>query len=285
MGEHMERVLFHSGTGDVTAGQIRAALQAVGAADCDILYIHTDMTFGLPALKRRELLAELLGLIESLGVGTLVFPTFTFSFCNDEVFDVQNSSTPMGALNEYARKTGRGIRSRDPLLSVYVLGEPLNLVADLGIYSIGKGSNYDRLHECGKETKFLFFGADMRNCFTYVHYMEATVSIPYRYDRAFAGTIIDNGETYENQEYILYSTYANVRLNPVPVVYNAMKRKNQLSVAGIGDSQVCCFSEKDAYNTIYELLMDDPLCLTDGTFDGQEKDMRYIRDGEVVSVK
>lgn len=281
----MNDILFHSQKEEVNAAHMREALRSVGAADSDVLYIHTDMTFGLPALKRGALLAELLGILEGLGVATLVFPTFTFSFCNHEPFDVQNSRTPMGALNEYARKTGRGRRSLDPLLSVYVLGDTLDLVDNLGPYSIGMDSNYDRLHRCGKEVKFLFFGADMRECFTYTHYMEAAVGVPYRYDREFAGTIVDGGKNTSSRVW-LYSTYANCRLNPKPVVYDAMQARGQLRTALVGDGHLCCFREKDAYATISQLLSDDPLCLTDGAFDPHVKDTTYNAGNErIISVR
>ena len=281
----MDSILFHSGTGHVSASQVKTALQSVGAADCDVLYIHTDMTFGLPALKRGVLLAELLGVIEALGVRTLVFPCFTFSFCNNECFDVQNSRTPMGALNEYARKTGRGARSTDPLLSVYVLGDRLNLVDGLGQHSIGVDSNYDRLHHCGSEVKFLFFGADMRNCFTYTHYMEAIIGVPYRYDRKFSGRIVDGEKEWQNEVW-LYSTYANCQLNPKPVVYDAMQARGMLNKTLLGDSSLCCLREKDAHAVLTELLVKSPLCLTDGTFDPSVKDTTYNPLGErIVSVK
>lgn len=281
----MDRVLFHSGTGDVTVSQMKSSLQAVGAADCDVLYIHTDMTFGLPALKRGALLDELLAVIESLGVRSLVFPTFTFSFCNNEPFDVQNSRTPMGALNEHARKSGRGARSTDPLLSVYVLGDKLNLIDNLSEYSIGKGSNYDRLHHCGKEVKYLFFGADMRECFTYVHYMESIIGVPYRYNREFSGLVVDEGKSKQNRVW-LYSTYANCRLNPKPVVHDAMQKRGQLRKKPLGNAELCCFCEKDAYETITDLLTADPLCLTDGSFDLTVKDTAYNPHGDrIVSVR
>lgn len=282
-----EKTLFHSAKGDVTNTKMLNLLQKVGADDCDVLYIHTDMTFGLPSkgLKRSEILGAMLETIESLGVKTLVFPTFTFSFCNDEPYDVQNSKTDMGALNEYVRKSGRGVRSRDPLLSVYVLGDKLNHVDNLSIYSIGKDSNYDRLHHCGKKVKFLFYGADMRACFTYGHYMEAIVGSPYRYDRTFTGTLIDQGVSYPDQKAILYTTYANTRLNPVPVVYNGMMERNQLSIEDVGDSIFCCFSEVDAFETISDLLRENPLCMTDGSYDDSIRDTTYIRNGRINSVK
>ena len=281
----MSNILFHGQKEEVNAAHMREALLGVGAADCDVLYIHTDMTFGLPALKRGVLLAELLGILEGLGVTTLVFPTFTFSFCNHEPFDVQNTRTPMGALNEYARKTGRGRRSPDPLLSVYVLGDALNLVDNLGPYSIGENSNYDRLHVCGKEVKFHFFGADMRECFTYTHYMEAVIGVPYRYNREFTGTIIDSGKTASSRVW-LYSSYANCRLNPEPVVHNAMHKLGQLRTAVVGDGHLCCFREKDAYATISQLLDKNPLCLTDGSFDADVKDTTYNAGNDyIVSVR
>ena len=280
-------VLFNSQAGNLTANAMIENMRAVGAADCDVLYVHTDMTFGLPAkgLKRSELLGALLAAIESLAVSTLIFPTFTFSFCNNEVYDVQNTRTHMGALNDYVRKSGKGLRTQDPLLSVIVLGEPLNFFDTPGKYSLGKDSHYDKLHNCGKKVNFLFFGADMRDCFTYTHYMEAVIGVAYRYDRAFTGTIIDNGVVLPSQEYFLYSTYANCTLTSEPVVYNAMKAKKQLSFAPAGEGRFCCFSEADAFKTISECIRQNPLCLTDGSFDPTKNDMAYTHPGRINSVK
>ena len=281
----MDNILFQSRTGSVSAGQMKKSLLSIGAADCDVLYVHTGMSFGLPALKRGQLLAELLNMLDSLGVGTLVFPTFTFSFCNGEVFSVRDSPTAMGALNEYARKTGRGRRSTDPLLSVYVIGNTLNLIENLGPYSIGTDSSYDRLHHCGKEVKFLFFGADMRECFTYTHYIEAIIGVPYRYDREFVGTVINEGKTSPSRVW-LYTCYANCRLNPRPVVYEAMQNRGLLHMEAAAGGQLCCFREQDAYVTISDLLLDNPLCLTDGNFDPSVKDTTYNPKNErILSVR
>lgn len=281
----MDNVLFQSRTGGVSAGQMKKALLSVGAADCDVLYVHSGMSFGLPALKRGQLLAELFGILCSLRVGTLVFPTFTFSFCNKEAFNVQDSPTSMGALNEYARKSGEGRRTTDPLLSVYVLGNTLNLVENLGSHSIGVDSNYDRLHNCGKEVKFLFLGADMRECFTYTHYIEAIIGVPYRYDREFSGAVTDAGETTQRRAW-LYTCYANCRLNSIPVVYNAMKKCNMLRMESVGDGQICCLREKDAYTVISNLLRDNPLSLTDGSFDSFVRDTTYNPNNErIISVR
>lgn len=275
--------LFKSSNGIVTDYDIADALFSVEASECDVLYIHTDMTFGLPIQKRKKTLETLYSIIESLNVKTVVFPTFTFSFCNKEVFDSLNTPTKMGALNEYVRKNVKGIRTEDPLLSVYVIGDKLNLCDNLGNSSIGLESNYDRLHKCGKNVKFLFLGADMKQCFTYTHYMEAIYKVPYRYDREFIGTYTDNSAVlHENAKFKLFSSYGNTVLNPIPVVFNAMKQKNQLNIALVGDSSVTCFSEKDAYKTISELLDENIFCLTDGSFKESEKNEIYNKNNTYV---
>lgn len=282
----MDTALFKSQSGDLSPRRILDALHTVRAGECDILYIHSGMRFGTPTggISRKALLGSLLDTLESLGVGTLIFPTFTFSFCNNEDYDRQRSPSQMGALNEFARKSGKGVRSADPLLSVYVIGKRSDLVENLSQYSIGEGSNYDKLHHCGDKVKFLFFGADMRECFTYTHYMEAILKSPYRYDREFSGLVID-GEKRQQTTCYLYSTYANCTLNPEPVVYNEMKRRSQLLYTGLGDGGVLTLDEKDGYATIAELLEKDPYCLTDGTFDPARADRTYDNSTRIVSVK
>lgn len=190
----------------------------------------------------------------------------------------------MGALNEYVRKTGKGVRSIDPLLSVYIIGEETSLAENLSHASIGIGSNYDKLHHCGKNVKFLFLGADMRECFTYVHYIEAILGSPYRYNREFTGTIIDGEQTFTDT-YTLFSLYANCKLNTTPVVYNTMLERKQLSIAPLGDTSIISLNEQDAYHTICDLLENDPYCLTDGNFDGTHFDTTYNHTSRIVSVK
>lgn len=85
----------------ITYGDLVRAMKEVKADDCDALLIHTDLSFGLPTreLKRKELVEVLYDAICELGVKTLIFPTFTFSYGNREDFDVKNTKCKMGMLN------------------------------------------------------------------------------------------------------------------------------------------------------------------------------------------
>ena len=106
----------------VTCDDVRVALRAVAADKCKVLFLHTELSFGAinPQLKRKQLCEILFELIMELGVETVVFPTFTFSFGNREDFDVRITPSRMGLLTEYARKRPEAVRSVDPIMSVVV---------------------------------------------------------------------------------------------------------------------------------------------------------------------
>lgn len=70
-------------------------------------------------LPKNEFLQTILNcFFEVIGKeGTLIMPTFTYSFYKNEVYDKINSKTKMGALNEYFRKQTGVKRTNDPIFS------------------------------------------------------------------------------------------------------------------------------------------------------------------------
>ena len=46
--------------------------------------------------------------------GTLVFPSYTYSFCTNDSFDLNNTPSKMGILSEYARTSLNISRTKDP---------------------------------------------------------------------------------------------------------------------------------------------------------------------------
>jgi aminoglycoside 3-N-acetyltransferase len=242
----------------ITTSQILSTLEKVGAAEATILYIHTGMTFGPPnpALSRRELLAHLYELLMSLGVPTLCAPSFTFSFCNGEDYCVQTSRSRMGALNEYIRKLPDAVRSVDPLMSAVVVGKDIGLVQNLGKNSIGENSTFDKLHRHGAGVKFLFFGATVRECFTYTHYVEERLRAPYRYDRAFTGAISDSARTWQDT-YTLFVRYKGVVPADDGKLENDLLRRGFLRKEICGSASISCIAEPAAYETIVEHLRED----------------------------
>lgn len=84
---------------------------------------------------------------------------------------MKNTKCKMGMLNEYARKREDSVRSEDPLMSVCVIGKHKELAEVSGDKSLGEGSFFDRLHQT-PNARILFFGAELFQCHTQMHYVE-----------------------------------------------------------------------------------------------------------------
>jgi aminoglycoside 3-N-acetyltransferase len=242
-----------------TYSDVLERLKSVGASECDLLFVHTDIMFGIPSkeLKRKEYLDALYNIFLDLGVGTLVFPAFTYSFCNHESFDVRNSRTDMGVLNEYIRKQPNVKRSLDPLLSMIVTGKQGDIFdGDLGHHSLGEGGGFDRIHHT-PDVNFLFLGAEFSEYFTYVHYVEKMMNVPYRFDMPFTGTIIDyDGNAYEDTHYI-HTGCGGVTPAPFYHFKEHLLCNGMMRTARLGDAEITCLSEEDAYREIKGKLQEN----------------------------
>lgn len=253
-------VLFTAKDGrQLTVQGLREALEGIGAHDCRVLYMHTGLSFGLPnpALRRSELLRAVYSTLRSLGVPTLCVPTFTFSFCNGEHYDVRKSRSRMGALNEFMREQPEAVRSVDPLLSVAMVGEDRDLVENLGHASIGENSTFDKLAR-RDGVKFLFLGVPLGACFTYMHYLEWREKTPYRYERAFTGRIVNGAADYEDT-YSLFVRYRNVHVSGGSFEYGQLLAdRGLLRSTAFGDEFLSCVREPDARLVFSEVLHKRP---------------------------
>ena len=243
----------------VTNTDILKTLEKAGAHDCKILYMHTGLSFGIPnpALRKSDMLQELTAIINELNVATLVVPTFTFSFCNGMDYDITNSKSKMGVLNEYIRKQPDAIRSLDPLMSVALIGEDKDLATGIGHVSIGKDSTFDKLHY-RDGVKVLFFGTGLGDCFTYMHSIEAFVNSHYRYNHDFTGNIITPERTFEDT-YTLFVRYKNVKPGKGSYIYeDILVNKGIAQKLPCGDNFITTVDEPRAFEVYHDMIIKKP---------------------------
>lgn len=269
-----------------TERDVLECLQSAGADNCKILFVHTDLMFGLPnpQMKKQEYLQALYQTLLDLHVPTLIFPAFTYSFPNHEVFDVRSSRTSMGALIEYIRKQPRVFRSMDPLLSMIAVGEQAKLLeGDLGCHSLGPGSGFDRLHQA-EDMKFLFFGADFTEYFTYIHYIEKMLEVPYRFDMEFSGTVIDYEGRAHAYTQAIHTQCGGVSLKNYSALKQELLEAGYLKAARLGNGEVACISEKDIYREVTQRIRDNPFSFVEPY---TEKDLTHVytfgKNGERVT--
>ena len=252
MNRNKDLVLFIADDGEITYADIVNSLKEVGADKCKILLLHTGISFGLPSkgIGRKQLVKYLYDAVCELNVETLVMPTFTFSFSNFEEFNINNSRTRMGMLNEYVRKLPEAVRSNDPMMSFCVVGKNKELINVSGNKCLGTGSFFDNLHHA-ENVNIAFFGTNLEDCFTYQHYVEEQMRVPYRYDKAFKGIVIDENGVKKEKTYIMYVKYRDVIPFTPPEFSKSMIEKGVLKKVKLGNAYVSCFSEEDAYKETY----------------------------------
>lgn len=180
----------------IGAERITAALEELGVAPDDTLLVHSGLQGSgrIAGARSRDKLDTIVrGLTDAVPDGTLLMPTFTYSFCRDEVFDRDASRSTVGLLTEHFRRLPGVRRTAEPIFSCAALGtvepaweEPLFAVGDKDCF--GPESVFAYLLSRGG--RILFYGVGFAFC-TFVHHIEQLLGVDYRYMKRFTGTVRD----------------------------------------------------------------------------------------------
>jgi aminoglycoside 3-N-acetyltransferase len=189
-------------TYDYTKEDLIHAFHEIGIKKGEIVFTHVGMGFlGYP--KEGKTLRKMFKVIyqafeEVLGKsGTLLVPVYTYSFCNKEPFNVQNSSSTVGYFTEQFRKLPTVVRSVEPIFSVAGKGPAVKkLFKGLPDECFGKDCIYDRLVKAGGY--ICNVGVGFRYA-TFVHYAERSSGVSYRYNKVFEGEIVDGSKEYHKK--------------------------------------------------------------------------------------
>ena len=186
-----------------TAGELRRSLEDTGITGGDTVMLHVDLE-ALGALAGAATAGDAYSVVvdavrEVIGNGgTIVVPTYTFSFCRREEFDPARTPTaggpwsPSAGFLEYFRTLPGVRRSRDPIHSVAALGERAEeLVEDAPPTCFGEGSVFERLVEAG--AKVCMLGLPLEEA-TIRHHFEESAGVPFRYRKLFTGRIVEGGQ-------------------------------------------------------------------------------------------
>lgn len=189
-----------------TYGDIIDALKSVGIVEGDTLFIHSNIGFygRMENVKRPDELCHgfLKALTDVVGeTGTVVMPTFSYSFCHGEIYDAKTTPTTCGMLPEYMRKQEKVIRSNDPNFSIAAVGKLGKYYTENPAHeSFGEGSFWERFLK--KKGKILCMNMDCGS--TFVHYIEHLNQVPYRYNKAFNGIWIDEDGNKKRDYFVHY---------------------------------------------------------------------------------
>ncbi|MCV3399693.1 AAC(3) family N-acetyltransferase [Campylobacter lari] len=235
------------------------AFKKLGITKGDILCVHTELfNFGTPLLPRNEFLQTILDcFFEVIGEeGTLIMPTFTYSFCKNEVYDKLNSPTKMGALNEYFRRWGGVKRTNDPIFSFAIKGAKEELFLKDTTSCFGENCVYETLRK--NNGKIMLFGTYLIG-YTFTHYIEEVAKVPYRYFKNFKGILIDENNIKHNTNIDYYVRYIdkNSSISKQQQI-NILKENNNFNIINFAGSHIVSLESKRYFLDTMRYLKDNP---------------------------
>jgi len=258
----MQILYRHNGV-DVTDKDLLHTLRQVGIQDGDTIFVHSDIKmFGKIALTDKTMLLHSLveTLKRSVGTdGTVVMPTFTFSFCKNEPFDVNHTRSTVGSLTDFFRTESGVRRSVHPIFSVAAWGAHADEFMRISKDSFGDGTAFETLRRLGG--KLVLLGTQFDTC-SFLHHLEQIHQVPYRYFKTFDGTIIDGELQYHDAYTFFVRNLDGSGENDFQVVEPLLRSKGLLHEALLGGGRIMSVSAQPLYAVGMRLLDTDPLGFT-----------------------
>lgn len=242
----------------LTYGQLIEGLKQVGIKKGDNICVHSDlMAFGLFQLPKGEYQqAYVDALLEVIGKeGTLIMPTFSYSFCKNKVYNVQASRSTVGSLTEYFRKLPYVSRTKDPIFSFSVCGKNTERYLDIGEDCFSRDSMYGKLLD--DEAKLIFLG-DLIGL-TFIHFVEETAGVPYRFMKRFHGTIVDGDKTYPAHRDYLVRCLDRDSIPLYPRLVSFLKENKLVDTITVNSATISCVECKKWFEAAFAQLKEDPL--------------------------
>ncbi len=135
--------------------------------------------------------------------GTLLFPTYSWDFCHGEGFDYFKTIPRTGGLGRAALAMPDFRRTQHPMYSFAVWGkDAAQLCSMTNKSSFGKDSPFGYLYE--KNVDHLMIDLPFTKGYTFVHYIEEEVQVPYRYMKDFTDIYTDEAGLTSSRTYSMY---------------------------------------------------------------------------------
>lgn len=255
---------------EVTTGQVVQILADLGLEAGQGVIVHSALHFlGRPKegpLTYLKALSQVCNIPvpsldlaprDDLATGTLVVPTFNFSFARGETYHPQETPAEgMGVFSEYVRRLPEAHRSRHPMQSLAAIGadaHPLSKLDTPGAFDAGSAFEYT----LDQDYSILLLGCDIQ-AVSLLHYSEQRAAVPYRYWKDFSGEIMTEGRL-TRQTYRMWAR--DLELNPLLEIYaieDLLKRRAQWQQVAINYGVVALFKARHFVQAAGDLLRQDP---------------------------
>ena len=162
---------------------LKKKLYSLNISNSDLVMLHIDSAvcaqYKFKSNKKKVdfFCEELLDFFKDNG--TIIIPTFTYSFTKKVNFNPKNSKSKVGYFSEVFRKKKEVLRTNHPIFSVAVKGKLEKKIMNCSIKDcFGNKTFFDFFYK--NNGKIICVGCDLDRI-TFIHYLEQKLMVPYRY--------------------------------------------------------------------------------------------------------
>lgn len=195
---------------------LREVIRKLGVSNGDIVYVASNITLFMHVARKQygvqtdedkeKFLNCFIDILKEFVTesGTLLFPTYTWTFCRDHFFDRRQTKSEVGALNNWILEERKDfVRTKHPIYSFMVWGKDKQYLTELDNEdSWGIGSPFEYLYH--NKAKMLLLDVHLRQCFTFMHYVEECIKVPFRYFKNFRGRYVDTDGSETERSYTMF---------------------------------------------------------------------------------
>ena len=200
------------------------SLSDFGVRKGDVVYVASDITrltnnarkkYGLKTPVEREsflsMMADTLQDIVSPS-GTLLFPVFTWDFCKGELFDIKRTLGKVGAFHNWILLNRSDfLRTAHPMYSFMVWGKDAKRLIEINnVDAFSSESPFGYLHK--KKAKMILIDVHLDQSFTFIHYIEEQLRVPYRYLKNFRSSYVDRDGEKTERSYTMFVRDLSIEL-------------------------------------------------------------------------
>jgi aminoglycoside 3-N-acetyltransferase len=252
----------------IAPSAVTDALLSVGIRPGSLVLVHPDAIVaaqfpampGEPNEQRLDLLIEAIEAAVGRD-GTLVMPTFSYSFAKGERFDIGNTPSAVGMVTERFRTRPGVRRTSDPIFSFASRGPLTEELCAIAVKEcFGTESVFAALHRLNAHIVDL--GCSMDRGGTFVHYVETAYGVAYRYRKTFSGAIIaESGEAIEGS--VVYNVRDLTRRSEADLrrLQKRLADDGKSRSALVGRSRIMSVTAGDLFNTAWKMLDENPRSL------------------------
>ena len=193
--------------------------------------------------------------------GTFITPTYTYSFCEGEVYDPHNTPSAIGPFGNKLLKHKDVVRSIEPIFSVAGVGPHMtSLTQNLPNNSFGPDCFYDRLGQT--DAVICHIGVDLYFS-TCIHYLEQLMGSPHRFMKIFTGDIHNQGVSQRLNWLYNVRVWGDFSHPRFDRLQDEVLRNGACKKVRLGEGYLYTVKAKDLYATAHDMLTKNLLCFAE----------------------